>query len=315
MDLYTICLWTGIAIFAVKLFELYKRLAPYFTAPVDVNERYIKGKKDVWAVVTGASEGAGRDWAIELSKRGFNIILIARTVSKLEKVAQELNPAVKSKILPKDFSKCDDEQFALELKKDLQDFNIAALVNNVGVIDVERFEKISAQTIANHIKINMISMSVMVSILYEKLYQDAKKDNRKSIIINMSSFSAENHSAFYQIYSSTKKYILHFTTILDKTYKLHQDDFKDYVDILAIRPYFIKTQMVNFKSLPFTVTTEQFQKGVFSIIGKTNHASGTAIHELYSFISGLVPKYLLDFAMPHITWNLVVQLGFQKKDN
>jgi 17beta-estradiol 17-dehydrogenase / very-long-chain 3-oxoacyl-CoA reductase len=45
-------------------------------------ERYgPKGK--VWAVVTGATDGIGKEIALELGARGFNIVLIARNIEKL----------------------------------------------------------------------------------------------------------------------------------------------------------------------------------------------------------------------------------------
>ena len=55
------------------------------------NERRIRdqynpdGKK--WAVVTGASEGIGKSYAVDLANHGFNIVLASRTESKLQKVA------------------------------------------------------------------------------------------------------------------------------------------------------------------------------------------------------------------------------------
>ena len=51
----------------------------------------------LWAVVTGASEGIGKQYALELAKAGYNIKICARSVDKLEKVAEEakaLNPIV-----------------------------------------------------------------------------------------------------------------------------------------------------------------------------------------------------------------------------
>ena len=43
-----------------------------------------------WAMITGASDGLGRAYAMELAKAGFNIILVARSPEKMEKVAQEI---------------------------------------------------------------------------------------------------------------------------------------------------------------------------------------------------------------------------------
>lgn len=40
--------------------------------------------EDSWAVVTGATDGIGKASAIYLAKEGFNVVLISRTLSKLE---------------------------------------------------------------------------------------------------------------------------------------------------------------------------------------------------------------------------------------
>jgi len=47
--------------------------------------------RNLLLVVTGASDGIGRVYALELAKRGFNILLISRTKSKLEQVAAEVS--------------------------------------------------------------------------------------------------------------------------------------------------------------------------------------------------------------------------------
>ncbi len=40
-------------------------------------------------MITGASDGVGKELALLLAKKGFQLVLIARTQSKLEAVAQE----------------------------------------------------------------------------------------------------------------------------------------------------------------------------------------------------------------------------------
>jgi 17beta-estradiol 17-dehydrogenase / very-long-chain 3-oxoacyl-CoA reductase len=40
--------------------------------------------RNTWALVTGSSEGIGKGIAIALAKQGFNLILSARTESKLD---------------------------------------------------------------------------------------------------------------------------------------------------------------------------------------------------------------------------------------
>jgi 17beta-estradiol 17-dehydrogenase / very-long-chain 3-oxoacyl-CoA reductase len=46
--------------------------------------------KDSWAVVTGSTDGIGKAQAFYLAGFGFNIVLIARDLGKLNKIALEL---------------------------------------------------------------------------------------------------------------------------------------------------------------------------------------------------------------------------------
>ena len=75
----------------------------YFGTRVSV-ERY---GENLWAVVTGASDGIGKAMAMELASRGFNILLIARNIHKLNDVAQLIQDQYKkqTKVIVFDFSK------------------------------------------------------------------------------------------------------------------------------------------------------------------------------------------------------------------
>lgn len=45
-------------------------------------------------VVTGSTDGIGKEYAKELAKRGLNIVLISRTIDKLNKIASEIGKSV-----------------------------------------------------------------------------------------------------------------------------------------------------------------------------------------------------------------------------
>jgi NADPH:quinone reductase-like Zn-dependent oxidoreductase len=40
-----------------------------------------------WAIVTGGSDGIGEAYCYELAQEGFNIIIVSRTMDKMERVA------------------------------------------------------------------------------------------------------------------------------------------------------------------------------------------------------------------------------------
>lgn len=42
------------------------------------------------AVVTGATDGIGREFALQLAKAGFGVVLVSRTQEKLNSLAEEI---------------------------------------------------------------------------------------------------------------------------------------------------------------------------------------------------------------------------------
>lgn len=47
-------------------------------------------KQGAWAVVTGATDGIGKEFALQLARAGFNILLVARNKNLLSTTADEI---------------------------------------------------------------------------------------------------------------------------------------------------------------------------------------------------------------------------------
>ncbi len=89
-----------------------------------------------WALVTGASRGIGREFALQLAAAGYSVVLMARSKDALESLAREVEalgqPNVKALVLPFDFAAPYDATTYSKLKETLDARAICILVNNVG---------------------------------------------------------------------------------------------------------------------------------------------------------------------------------------
>jgi NADPH:quinone reductase-like Zn-dependent oxidoreductase len=100
-----------------------------------------------WAVVTGSSDGIGKQYATELAKSGLNIVLVARNQEKTQAVAKEISELykVETKVVVYDFAKLSTEESVHELeqhlKKELDGLDISILVNNVGTASFGSFHE------------------------------------------------------------------------------------------------------------------------------------------------------------------------------
>lgn len=71
---------------------LIPRTIEYITTLLLKSSRRIdlRANKNSYAIVTGSSDGIGLEYARQLAKRGFNLLLISRTESKLKKIQEDL---------------------------------------------------------------------------------------------------------------------------------------------------------------------------------------------------------------------------------
>ncbi|MFT3708839.1 MAG: SDR family NAD(P)-dependent oxidoreductase [Archangium sp.] len=70
-----------------------------------------------WAVVTGASDGIGREFARSLAAEGFKLVLVARRNAALHSLAEELS--VESRVLALDLSRAEGISALLESTREL----------------------------------------------------------------------------------------------------------------------------------------------------------------------------------------------------
>nr|WP_295923063.1 SDR family oxidoreductase [uncultured Dyadobacter sp.] len=89
------------------------------------------------ALITGPTSGIGRATALELARRGYDLILVARSGSKTRKLQDEIGNRVHTAFIPCDLSSIASAKQAVEeIKASYRQIDV--LINNAGLIAQHR---------------------------------------------------------------------------------------------------------------------------------------------------------------------------------
>jgi short-subunit dehydrogenase len=158
----------------------------------------------IWALVTGASEGLGREFAILAAESGFDVILTARQEDKLRLLADELERSyhIAVLVLPADLADTNAvEQLWLDASTGRQ---IGILVNNAGLgrngafADAENWPRESAS-----ISVNVVAATILMKRAVAHMVA-----NRSGRILNVASVAAFLPGPNMAVYQATKAYFL-----------------------------------------------------------------------------------------------------------
>lgn len=151
------------------------------------------------ALITGASSGIGYDMAKYLSKVGYDLIVIARRVDRLEKLKSECNTSVE--IIPMDLGK---EENALELYEKVKDENIDILINNAGFGVFGKFTETDMKK-----EIDLIDLNIKTLHILTKLFLKDMVERNSGKILNVSSIAGMMPSGpMMSAYYASKAYVL-----------------------------------------------------------------------------------------------------------
>jgi hypothetical protein len=168
-------------------------------------------------LVTGASEGLGREFAFQLAALGMNLVLVARNETRLQETVEALRRVSSQKVLifPADLT----DSSALEGLRNFLHTNaiqIKILVNNAGTGAWGRFEKVTPETY-----IQMIDLNVKAPVLLSNLLFESFCSLKDSAIINVSSLAAVQPVPFMTVYAATKSFMTHFSVALWNEWEKH----------------------------------------------------------------------------------------------
>jgi len=213
------------------------------------------------ALITGASSGIGRDMARILAQKGYNLILVARDLEKLNEVKNELQTNVE--VVSMDISDVDNCKKLYEQHKDID-----ILINNAGFGDCGYFTNTNLEK-----EISMINTNVVAYHTLTKLYLKDMKEKKCGKILNVASIAGFMPGPLMATYYATKNYVVRLSEAIKE--ELRREKSKVQISILCPGPVdtnFNKVADVEFalKGLSSQYVAnyaiQQFFKGKFYII-------------------------------------------------
>ncbi|CAF1067491.1 unnamed protein product [Rotaria sordida] len=247
-----------------------------------------------WALITGSTDGIGKAYAIELAKRGFNVILISRTKEKLEQVAKEIQTKYSNtqvKIISIDFTK--DNSIYSRIREEIRGIDIGVLINNVGISYEypESFDKVeeNEKFLNNMIRCNVDSVANLTQIILPDMIK-----KRRGLIVNISSISGRRPTPLLGLYSGTKGFIDLFSR------SLAAECISRGVYIQSLCPGYVVSKLSGIRKASLIAPTPE--KFVASALDRITlpFTTGYWTHEIQEFIQSLLPEFLSNKIAMHV---------------
>lgn len=232
-----------------------------------VNFSKYGANKGNWAVITGASDGIGKEYALQLAKKGFNIVLVSRTESKLELVATEIENKYKkqTKVVAFDAAVDAPENYAI-LAKALEGLPVTILVNNVGQshsIPVSFLDTTEEEMMRIITLNNIVTLKVTRVVAPLIVANVGKAKNVRGLILTMGSFAGLIPSPLLGVYSGSKAFLQNWSASLAG--ELNSEG----VDVELVISYLVTSAMSKIKRTSFMIPNpKQFVASTLRNVGR-----------------------------------------------
>ena len=193
------------------------------------------------ALITGASSGIGAVYANRLAHRGYDLILVARDLKKLDALAAELIGKTGRKVatIKADLS-IGNELREIEARL-TADHNITMLVNNAGAGATKSLIDSAPADLDLLITLNVLALTRLTRAVAPKMVARGH-----GTIINISSIVALSPELLNGTYAGTKAYVLSLTQ------SLHHEIGAKGVQLQAVLPGAISTPFWDKAGLPIS---------------------------------------------------------------
>ena len=234
------------------------------------------------ALITGASSGIGRDISKELARRGYDIVIVARSEDKLNELKNEITN-VQVEVIAMDISNLDN---CKELYEKVGYVDI--LVNNAGF---GLFGKFNTTDINREME--MVDLNVKSLHYLTKLFLKDMVEKDKGYILNVASIAGHLPGPFMSTYYATKHYVFNLSESINE--ELKKD--RSHVRVGTLNPGPVETNFNKVANVKFnlsSLTSEYVAKYTVDrmLKGKTDITPGFGVR-CTRFFAKVVPDTLM----------------------
>ncbi|MEM7018349.1 MAG: SDR family oxidoreductase [Pseudomonadota bacterium] len=163
-------------------------------------------------LITGASAGIGSELAKVFAAHDFDLVLVARSKDKMQKLAREIKTThgVEVTVIAMDLL---GQGAAQELYETVQEENLSidVLVNNAGLLSFGGFKDMALEEIENIIQLNLMVLTQLTHLFIQDMVaQGAGK------ILNVASLGGFQPVPSLAAYAAGKAYVLSLTEALSE---------------------------------------------------------------------------------------------------
>lgn len=166
------------------------------------------------ALITGASDGIGRELARTMAADRWNLVLAARREAKLQELAEELlesnaeKRGITVRVVSVDLAEEDAARRLVEFLS-RENIEVDALVNNAGLGDLSRFVCSDPEKNRLMIRVNIEALTELTRLLVPSMI-----GRGGGYVLNMASVASFQPGPLMAVYYATKAYVLSFSQAL-----------------------------------------------------------------------------------------------------
>lgn len=175
----------------------------------------MKTRDKSWVLVTGASSGFGEEFARQYAQRGHSLVLVARRLDRLEKLAEGLRRQFSVEIVVEQVD-LSDISAVFQLHRRLHERGVAIdiLINNAGHGLQGAFIDSKLDAALAMVQLDIASLTALTHLFA----QDMRARGRGKILL-VASLLAFQGVVNFAVYSAAKAYVLRLGEALHREFK------------------------------------------------------------------------------------------------